>query len=158
MVLVQELNDIHFSQLLSHSDYQQANFHLKPSFTFFKHFRDESQLQTSNIVINNRNHLNLLSVEKESQNSGQAWASIKMTNNLPAGVYTVLFELFSYYNGILNDETLITHVYGDSNYKTIVTFTHDYRTSLNKAVIQFTSNGQPGEITFGKRYYGSSYS
>jgi len=56
---------------------------------------------------------------------------------------------------ILNNETLITQVYGDDNYK-IITFSHDYQTTHSKAYNQFTSNGQPGEITFQLRYYGSS--
>ena len=86
-----------------------------------------------------------------------------MTNNLPAGVYTVVFETFSaiydiFNNSLtqLNDETLLQQVHGDANYK-IITFTHDYQTTHSKAVIQFTSNGQAGEITFQIRYYGSSY-
>ena len=85
-----------------------------------------------------------------------------MTNNLPTGVYTVVFELFSGISNIsgnvtqLNDETLLQQVNGDANYK-IITFSHDYQTSHSKAVIQFTSNGQAGEITFQIRYYGSSY-
>ena len=85
-----------------------------------------------------------------------------MTNNLAAGVYTVVFELFSGISGIsgsvtqLNNETLITQVHGDANYK-IITFSHDYQTTHSKAFIQFNSNGQAGEITFQIRYYGSSY-
>ena len=47
-------------------------------------------------------------------------------------------------------------VHGDDNYK-IITFSHDYQTTHSKAVIQFTSNGQAGEITFQIRYYGSNY-
>ena len=85
-----------------------------------------------------------------------------MTNNLPVGIYTVVFELFSGISGIsgsvtqLNNETLFQQVHGDANYK-IITFSHDYQTTHSKAFIQFTSNGQVGEITFQIRYYGSSY-
>ena len=88
-----------------------------------------------------------------------------MTNNLPVGIYTVVFELFSGISGIsgisgsvtqLNNETLFQQVHGDDNYK-IITFSHDYQTTYSKAFIQFTSNGQAGEITFQIRYYGSSY-
>ena len=85
-----------------------------------------------------------------------------MTNNLPFGIYTVVFELFSGISGIsgsvtqLNNETLLQQVHGDANYK-IITFSHDYQTTHSKAYIQFNSNGQAGEITFQIRYYGSSY-
>ena len=86
-----------------------------------------------------------------------------MTNNLAAGVYTVVFETFSAIYNIftgsitqLNDETLLQQVHGDDNYK-IITFSHDYQTTHSKAVIQFTSNGKAGEITFQIRYYGSNY-
>ena len=84
-----------------------------------------------------------------------------MTNNLPVGMYMVVFELFSGISGIsgsvtqLNDETLLQQVHGDANYK--ITFSHDYQTTHSKAFIQFTSNGQAGEIAFQIRYYGSSY-
>ena len=121
-------------------------------------------MSQSNINITNHNHHDLLVVKKEGSDpgfGGEAWSSLKMTNYLKAGLYTVVFETFSANIGspsnvnTLNDETLITQVYGDANYK-IITFTHDYQTTHSKAVIQFTSNGQPGEITFQIRYYGSS--
>ena len=56
----------------------------------------------------------------------------------------------------LHDETLIQQVHGDANYA-IIDHTHDYQTTHSKNIIKFTSNGQPGEITFEIRYYGSSY-
>ena len=81
-----------------------------------------------------------------------------MTNTLKAGLYTVVFETFAglFGSSTLNDETLITQVYGDANYQ-VINFSHDYQTTHSKAYIQFTSNGQAGEITFEIRYYGSSY-
>ena len=57
---------------------------------------------------------------------------------------------------------LITQVYGDAHFK-IITFNHDWEsdsggnTPHSKAYIQFSSDGQSGEITFEIRYYGSSY-
>jgi len=45
---------------------------------------------------------------------------------------------------------------GDKNYK-IITFSHDYQTTHSKEFIQFTSNGQSGEITFQFRFYGPEY-
>ena len=74
----------------------------------------------------------------------------------------MVFETFSANIGsssnitTLNDETLITQVRGDANYK-IITFSHDYQTTHSKAYIQFSFNGQVGEITFQISYYGSSY-
>ena len=81
-----------------------------------------------------------------------------MTNTLKAGLYTVVFETFAglFGSSTLNDETLITQVYGDAKYQ-VINFSHDYQTTHSKAYIQFTSNGQAGEITFEIRYYGSSY-
>ena len=85
-----------------------------------------------------------------------------MTNNLPAGDYTVIFEIFaanivSASNiTFLNHETLFQQVHGDANYK-IITFSHDYQTTHSKSYIQFTTNGNTGDITFEIRYYGSSY-
>ena len=57
-----------------------------------------------------------------------------MTNYLAVGVYTVVFQTFSANFGspsnitTLNNETLITQVHGDANYK-IITFSHDYQTT-----------------------------
>ena len=113
----------------------------------------------------NHNHHGLNWVKKEGSDSGfggQAWVSIKMTNNLAAGVYTAVFETFSalIYSptniNILNNETLLQDVHGNGG-NSIITFSHDYQTTHSKAFIQFTSDGQPGEITFQIRYYGSSY-
>jgi len=88
---------------------------------------------------------------------GEAWVSLKMTNNLTAGPFTAVFETFSVVTGtLLNDETHFQQVNGDCNYY-VITFTHDYRTTHSKAIIQFSSYGQQGEITFQIRYYGSSY-
>ena len=83
-----------------------------------------------------------------------------MSNDgLKAGIYTVVFEIFirsAVSPPILSDETLITQVYGDDNYN-VITFSHDYNGKYTKAFIQFSSNGQPGEITFQIRYYGSRF-
>ena len=93
-----------------------------------------------------------------------------MTNTLGRGIYTVVFEIFSVgplgsssvSTGILNDENLIYSVHGDSHVK-IITFNHDWEsdsggnTPHSKAYIQFSSDGQPGEIKFQFRYYGRYY-
>ena len=51
---------------------------------------------------------------------------------------------------------MITQVNGDSNFN-VTTFSHDFNGQYSKAFIQFSSNGQPGEVTFQIRYYGSKY-
>ena len=158
---------VNFSQLKSHTDSHLNNYHLQPSFTFFRNFGNQGKLPRSTRIniFPNHHHHGLNWVKKEGSDSGfngEAWVSLKMTNNLPFGIYTVVFELFSGISGIsgsvtqLNNETLLQQVHGDANYK-IITFSHDYQTTHSKAYIQFNSNGQAGEITFQIRYYGSSY-
>ena len=158
---------VNYGQLLEHTENHHNNYHLQPSFTFYRNFGSQKKVPQSNTIKidSNHNHHGLNWIAKEGSDSGfggQAWVSLKMTNNLPVGIYTVVFELFSGISGIsgsvtqLNNETLLQQVHGDANY-TIITFSHDYQTTHSKAVIQFNSNGQAGEITFQIRYYGSSY-
>ena len=158
---------VNYGQLLEHTENHQNNYHLQPSFKFYRNFGNEAIVPQSNTIKidSNHNHHGLNWIVKEGSDSGfggQAWVSLKMTNNLPVGIYTVVFELFSGISGIsgsvtqLNNETLLQQVHGDANY-TIITFSHDYQTTHSKAFIQFNSNGQAGEITFQIRYYGSSY-
>ena len=157
---------VNYGQLLSHSsNNHQNNYHLQKSFTFYKNFGDKAQLSIQNINITNHNHHDLPVVKKEGSDPGfhgEAWVSLKMTNDLPAGDYTVIFEIFaanivSASNiTFLNHETLFQQVHGDANYKSI-TFSHDYQTTHSKSYIQFTTNGNTGDITFEIRYYGSSY-
>jgi len=120
----------------------------------------------SNINIPNHEHHDLFIVTKEGSSPAYsvrwAWSSIRMTNNLPAGTYTALFEIFSAINtspinfNFLNRESFIQDTNDDGNLN-IITFSHDYQTTHSKAYIQFSSNGQPGEITFQFRFYGSGY-
>ena len=57
----------------------------------------------------------------------------------------------------IKDETLISQVYGDDHYN-IITFSHQrIDNSYTKAYIQFSSDGQAGQIIFQIRYYGSQY-
>ena len=163
-------DSVNYGQLIEKTNNHQNSFHLQPSFTFYKNFKDGAILKkSSSITIDpSHKHLGLNYVEKQSSDSGfggQAWSSIKITNNLPKGVYTIIFETFAAtyivsQNSItqqkLNSETLLQQVHGDANY-TIITFTHDFQTTHSNAIIQFTSNGKPGEITFEIRYYGPSY-
>ena len=159
---------VSLSQLKSHTDHVQVNYHLQPNMRFFKNFGDNAELSKlqlrprlpSGHFMNNHFHHLINVVIKEGFNSGfggQAWVSLKMTNDsLTAGIYTVVFEIFSFAVYFLTDETLITQVNGDSNFN-VITFSHDYNGQYTKAFIQFSSNGQPGEITFQIRYYGSKY-
>ena len=153
-----------FSQLKSHTDHIQNHYHLQPNMRFFKNFGDNAKLITLILGPSGHLHDRINSVLKEDFNSGfgeQAWVSLKMINDgLKAGIYTVVFEIFTRLvyspTKFLSDETLITQVHGDSNYN-VITFSHDYNGKYTKAYIQFSSNGQPGEITFQIRYYGSKY-
>ena len=156
---------VNFSQLKSHTDSHLNNYHLQPSFTFYRNFGNQKKLPRSTRInlFPNHHHHGLNWVKKEGSDSGfngQAWVSLKMTNNLPVGIYTVVFETFSAISAgnitQLNNETLITQVYGHGGF-TIITFSHDYQTTHSKAFIQFKSDGQPGSIDFQMRYYGSSY-
>ena len=161
-------DSVNYGQLLQHTENHQNNYHLQPSFTFYRNFGNGSIVPQSNTIQidSNHNHHGLNWIVKEGSDSGfggQAWVSLKMTNNLAAGVYTVVFEtisaIYNIFSGSitqLNNETLLQQVHGDANYK-IITFSHDYQTTHSKAFIQFNSNGQVGEITFQIRYYGSSY-
>ena len=158
---------VNFSQLKTHTDSHLNKYHLQKSFTFFKNFGDQAQLTKSNLSpFFGHNHHGLYRIRKEGSDpgfNGEAWVSLKMTNYLAVGIYTVVFETFSGTSFLspsnitqLNNETLLQQVHGDVNFK-IINFSHDYQTTHSKAYIQFSSNGQAGEITFKIRYYGSSY-
>jgi len=57
---------VNLAQLKSYTDSHQNNYHLQPSFTFFKNYGDHAQLTVqSNINIPNHNHHDLLGVIKE---------------------------------------------------------------------------------------------
>ena len=73
-----------------------------------------------------------------------------------------MFLKLSFYNNLLNDETLLQSITGDDHFK-VLTFSHDWQSNSggniphSKAYIQFSSDGQSGEIKFQICYYGSSY-
>ena len=99
---------VNLSQLKSHTEHVQVNYHLQLNMRFFKNFGDNAELPKlqlsptlpSDHFMNNHLHGSINAVIKEGFNSGfggQAWASLKMTNDsLTAGIYTVVFEIFSY--------------------------------------------------------------
>ena len=91
---------VNFSQLKSHTDSHKNNYHLQPSFTFYRNFGSQGKVPRSTRInqFPNHHHHGLNWVKKEGSDlgfGGQAWVSLKMTNNLAAGDYTVVFETFS---------------------------------------------------------------
>ena len=161
-------------QLKSYTQFSQNNYHLQPSFRFYKDFGDKSQLTVksppntppNNFFQNHKAHNDAYIIEKEGYNtgfSGQAWSSIKMKGNqLPSGSYTSIFEIFVIGDagGFRVDDTIIYQVYGDSHY-TIDTFDSDKIDSqYTKSIIQFTTDGGAGVddgIKFQIKYFGSHY-
>lgn len=162
---------VNLSQLKDYTQSSQNNYHLQPSFRFYKDFGDRSEstkrsppnIPSGHFFQNHLYHRDSLRIEKEGFDNGfggQAWVSLKMTNDrLPQGTYTSIFEIFSIgeAGGFLTDDTLIFNVSGDSHYK-MITFGHDkINNQYTKAYIQFTSDGQLDEITFQIRYYGVEF-
>ena len=157
---------VNYSQLISHTTDHKKDYQLASSPNFYREFGDKGALTKSRVQISGHLHLDLYDVGgiegRDSGFGGEAWSSLRMTNTLERGIYTVVFETFSFYNSLLNDETLLYSVHGDAHFQ-IITFSHDWEsgsggnTPHSKAYIQFSSDGQPGEIKFQIRYYGRSY-
>ena len=159
---------VNYSQLISHTTDHKKDYQLASSFKIYRDFGDKGELTKSRRQISGHLHLDLYDVGgiegRDTGFNGEAWSSLKMTNTLGRGIYTVVFETFSFYNSLLNDETLLYSVHGDAHFQ-IITFIHDWEsgsgsggnTPHSKAYIQFSSDGQPGEIKFQIRYYGRSY-
>ena len=156
------------SQLIAHTDNHRRVYHLADSFRFCDdYFVDKAEVTKSSVKITGHQHLNLYEVEHHSSSTSSsgmhAYSPLKMTNTLERGIYTVIFQTFSYnaFDGsLLNDETLLQAVTGD-HFK-VLTFSHDWQSSSggnsphSKAYIQFSSDGQPGEIKFEIHYNYSS--
>ena len=157
---------VNYSQLISHTTDHKKDYQLASSPNFYREFGDKGALTKSRVQISGHLHLDLYDVGgiegRDSGFGGEAWSSLRMTNTLERGIYTVVFETFSRSNSLLNDETLLYSVHGDAHFQ-IITFSHDWEsgsggnTPHSKAYIQFSSDGQPGEIKFQIRYYGRSY-
>ena len=157
---------VNYNQLISHTSDHKKDYQLASSFKIYRDFGDKGELTKSRRQISGHLHLDLYDVGgiegRDTGFNGEAWSSLKMTNTLGRGIYTVVFETFSFYNSLLNDETLLYSVHGDAHFQ-IITFSHDWEsgsggnTPHSKAYIQFSSDGQPGEIKFQIRYYGRSY-
>jgi len=86
---------VNLAQLKSYTDSRQNNYHLQPSFTFYKNYGDQAELSVLSINIPNHKHHDLFIANKEGSSPGfgigWAWLRLRMTNNLPAGIYTALF-------------------------------------------------------------------
>ena len=166
---------VNYSQLISHTTDHKRDYQLASSFKFYRDFGDKGSLTKSRLQISGHLRLDLYDVGgiegRDTGFNGESWSSLKMTNTLGRGIYTVVFETFSFgplsgssgaSTAILNDETLLYSVHGDAHFQ-IITFSHDWEsnsggnTPHSKAYIQFSSDGQPGEIKFQIRYYGRSY-
>ena len=140
---------VNYSQLLSHTDNHRRDNRLAPIFKIYKDFGDNAQLTKSSAQIKDHIHLDLYDVGaiegRDSGFRGEAYSSLKMTNTLERGIYTVVFETFSFYGSLLNDETLLQSVTGDDHFK-IINFSHDWQsnsggnTPHSKAYIQFSSD------------------
>ena len=161
-------------QLKAYTQFSQNNYHLQPSFRFYKDFGDKSQLTVksppntppNHFFQNHKAHNDAYIIEKEGYNtgfSGQAWSSIKMKGNqLPSGSYTSIFEIFIIGDagGFRVDDTIIYQVYGDSHY-TIDRFDSDKIDSqYTKSIIQFTTDegaGVDDGVKFQIKYFGSQY-
>ena len=93
-------------QLKAYTQFSQDNYHLQPSFRFYKDFGDNRQLTVQSPPNTSPDHFfqnhkarnDAYIIEKEGYDtgfSGQAWSSIKMANdNLPSGSYTSIFDIF----------------------------------------------------------------
>ena len=167
---------VNLKVLKEHTQVSQNNYHLQPSFEFFENFGDKRKIvigQSGNPDLLPADHFyrshiihndpRLLKKEGFSSGfGGWAWSTVKMTGGggLLPGTYTAIFEIFTVNvltSLYVKDETLITQVHGDDHLD-MITFSHQrIDNSYTKAYIQFSSDGQAGEMIFQIRYYGSQY-
>ena len=120
---------VNYSQLISHTTDHKRDYQLASSPNFYRDFGDRGALTKSRLQISGHLHLDLYDVGgiegRDTGFNGESWSSLKMTNTLERGIYTVVFETFSFYNSLLNDETLLYSVHGDAHFQ-IITFSHDW--------------------------------
>ena len=161
-------------QLKSYTQFSQNNYHLQPSFRFYKDFGDKSQLTIGTPPNTPSNHFfqshkaynDAYIIEKEGDDtgfSGEAWSNMKIKgNNLSSGSYTAIFEIFVIgpSGSFRVDDTISYQVWGDSHY-TITTFDSDkINGQYTISIIQFTTDGGAGAddgIKFQIKYFGSQY-
>ena len=137
-----------------------TNYHLRPSFTFYKDFGDKAELTKSNVSIpGHTDHFELLEAPREGAQSGYAYSTVKLENNLEIDPnYSILFEIFGYDGTNIvtdgdSDRLLFTNVTGNAN---IIDFSHDWFSNYAKAYIIFNSSLIDVNISIQFRYYGST--
>ena len=144
--------------LKEHTQFIQTNYHLQPSFTFYKYDKEGKPIESSNIDITSHNHFGQLGVERQGVKDGFAYSNIKMTNNLSPGTYSILFEIFGYDGSKIvtdgqEDRLLFYNVEGDSR---IINFDHVWFSNYIEGYLVFSNSKNVVNITLQFRYYGSS--
>ena len=140
----------------------RTNYNLQPSFTFYKDFGDKAELTKGDVSIpGHTDHFELLEAPREGTQSGYAYSTVKLVNNLEIDPnYSIVFEIFGYEGTNIvtdgdSDRLLLTNVTGNAN---IIDFSHDWFSNYAKAYIIFNSSKRDVNISLQFRYYGSSNS
>ena len=140
----------------------RTNYHLQPSFTFYKDFGDKAELTKGDVSIpGHTDHFELLEAPREGTQSGYAYSTVQLVNNLEIDPnYSIVFEIFRYDGTNIvtdgdSDRLLFTNVTGNAN---IIDFSHDWFSNYAKAYIIFNSSKRDVNISLQFRYYGSSNS
>ena len=140
----------------------RTNYHLQPSFTFYKDFGDKAECTKGSIPIpGHTDHFELLEAPREGAQSGYAYCTVRLVNNLEIDPnYSIVFEIFGYDGTNIvtdgdSDRLLVTNVTGNAN---IIDFSHDWFSNYAKAYIIFNSSKRDVNIRLQFRYYGSSNS
>ena len=140
----------------------RTNYHLQPSFTFYKDFGDKAECTKGSIPIpGHTDHFELLEASREGAQSGYAYSTVRLVNNLEIDPnYSIVFEIFGYDGTNIvadgdSDRLLFTNVTGNAN---IIDFSHDWFSNYAKAYIIFNSSKRDVNIRLQFRYYGSSNS
>ena len=106
-------------------------------------------------------HFELLEAPREGTQSGYAYSTVRLVNNLEIDPnYSIVFEIFGYDGTNIvtdgdSDRLLFTNVTGNAN---IIDFSHDWFSNYAKAYIIFNSSKRDVNISLQFRYYGSSNS
>ena len=140
----------------------RTNYHLQSSFTFYKDFGDKAECTKGSIPIpGHTDHFELLEAPREGAQSGYAYSTVRLVNNLEIDPnYSIVFEIFGYDGTNIvtdgdSDRLLVTNVTGNAN---IIDFSHDWFSNYAKAYIIFNSSKRYVNIRLQFRYYGSSNS
>ena len=149
-------------QLKEMTDHRPTNYHLQSSFTFYKDFGDKAECTKGSIPIpGHTDHFELLEAPREGAQSGYAYSTVRLVNNLEIDPnYSIVFEIFGYDGTNIvtdgdSDRLLFTNVTGNAN---IIDFSHDWFSNYAKAYIIFNSSKRDVNIRLQFRYYGSSNS